>query len=55
MTSLPMEINLQVGGGLGLFLLDMKNRSEGMQTAADSHLRTMIGTVTNNRFLACGV
>ncbi len=55
MASLPLEIILHVGGGLGLFLLGMKNMSEGMQAAAGSRLRTMIGAVTNNRFLACGV
>ncbi|MBI9020141.1 MAG: Na/Pi cotransporter family protein [Verrucomicrobia bacterium] len=53
--ALPMEIILRVGGGLGLFLLGMKNMSEGMQAAAGSRLRAMIGAVTNNRFLACGV
>jgi len=51
----PMGIVLGVGGGLGLFLLGMKNMSEGMQAAAGARLRTMIGAVTNNRFLACGV
>jgi phosphate:Na+ symporter len=54
-TTLPLEIVLRVGGGLGLFLLGMKNMSEGMQAAAGSRLRSMIGAVTNNRFLACGV
>ncbi len=49
----PMGIVLGVGGGLGLFLLGMKNMSEGMQAAAGSKLRTMIGSVTNNRFMAC--
>jgi len=51
----PIGIILGVGGGLGLFLLGMKNMSEGMQAAAGARLRTMIGAVTNNRFLACGV
>ncbi|MBL7017221.1 MAG: Na/Pi cotransporter family protein [Kiritimatiellales bacterium] len=54
-TTLLTEIILRVGGGLGLFLLGMKNMSEGMQAAAGSRLRTMIGAVTNNRFLACSV
>ena len=54
-SSLSLEIILRVGGGLGLFLLGMKNMSEGMQAAAGSRLRVMIGAVTNNRFLACGV
>ena len=51
----PIEIILTVGGGLGLFLLGMKNMSGGMQAAAGNRLRSMIGAVTNNRFLACGV
>ena len=51
----PIGIVLGVGGGLGLFLLGMKNMSEGMQAAAGSRLRAMIGAVTNNRFMACGV
>ncbi len=54
-SSLSLDIILRVGGGLGLFLLGMKNMSEGMQAAAGSRLRAMIGAVTNNRFLACGV
>ncbi|MDD3275920.1 MAG: Na/Pi cotransporter family protein [Kiritimatiellales bacterium] len=52
-TSLPLEIILEVGGGLGLFLLGMKNMSEGMQAAAGNRLRAMIGAVTGNRFTAC--
>lgn len=39
-------------GGLGIFLLGMKNMSEGMQAVAGSGLRKLIGAVTNNRFLA---
>ncbi len=39
-------------GGLGLFLLGMKNMSEGIQAVAGSGLRRMIGTITNNRYLA---
>jgi phosphate:Na+ symporter len=42
-------------GGLGLFLLGMKNLSEGMQTMAGSSLRKLIGAVTNNRLLATAV
>jgi phosphate:Na+ symporter len=40
-------------GGLGLFLLGMKNMSEGMQAVAGDRLRKLIGMVTNNRFVAC--
>ncbi|MFC1736948.1 Na/Pi cotransporter family protein [Candidatus Hydrogenedentota bacterium] len=50
-----MEIILQVVGGLGLFLLGMKNMSEGMQTIAGNRLRRLIGLVTNNRLMATGV
>ncbi len=39
-------------GGLGLFLLGMKNMSEGMQAVAGASLRRMIGSVTNNRLFA---
>jgi phosphate:Na+ symporter len=39
-------------GGLGIFLLGMKNMSEGMQAVAGSSLRRMIGSVTSNRFSA---
>jgi phosphate:Na+ symporter len=39
-------------GGLGLFLLGMKNMSEGMQAVAGSSLRRLIGSVTSNRFFA---
>ena len=39
-------------GGLGIFLLGMKNMSDGMQAVAGASLRLLIGYVTNNRFLA---
>lgn len=39
-------------GGLGIFLLGMKNMSDGMQAVAGASLRRLIGLVTNNRFLA---
>ena len=42
-------------GGLGIFLLGMKNMSEGMQAVAGERLRKMIGAVTNNRIMACGM
>jgi len=42
-------------GGLGLFLLGMKNMSEGMQAIAGDKLRKLINTVTDNRFVAVGV
>jgi phosphate:Na+ symporter len=40
-------------GGLGIFLLGMKNMSEGMQAVAGNRLRTLIGAATDNRFMAC--
>lgn len=48
-------IFLQVVGGLGIFLLGMKNMSEGMQAVAGERLRKLIRAVTNNRIMACGV
>ena len=42
-------------GGLGIFLLGMKNMSESMQAVAGNKLRKLINAVTNNRFIACGV
>ena len=41
-------------GGLGIFLLGMKNMSEGMQAVAGERLRKLIAAITNNRLLACG-
>jgi phosphate:Na+ symporter len=46
---------LTVIGGLGIFLLGMKNMSEGLQAIAGSGLRRMISTVTDNRLMAVGV
>lgn len=43
-----------VVGGLSIFLLGMKNMSEGMQAIAGSRLRKMISSLTDNRFAACG-
>ena len=42
-------------GGLGIFLLGMKNMSESMQAVAGDKFRKLIDAVTNNRFIACGV
>ena len=39
-------------GGLGIFLLGMKNMSDGMQAVAGNSLRRMIAAVTNNRLFA---
>ena len=46
---------MTVIGGLGIFLLGMKNMSEGLQAIAGGGLRRMIGMVTNNRLMAVGV
>jgi phosphate:Na+ symporter len=43
----------EVFGGLFIFLLGMKNMSEGMQAVAGSRLRKMIAVVTDNRLKAC--
>ena len=50
-----LNIAFNVIGGLGIFLIGMKNMSEGMQTVAGDKLRKMINAVTNNRILGCGV
>jgi len=46
---------MTVIGGLGIFLLGMKNMSEGLQAIAGGGLRRMISAVTNNRLMAVGV
>lgn len=43
---------LELIGGLGLFLLGMKNMSDGMQAVAGGSLRRLIGSITHNRVLA---
>ncbi len=50
-----LRIAIQVIGGLGIFLLGMRNMSDGLQTVAGPSLRRLIGMATNNRFLAVGV
>lgn len=39
-------------GGLGIFLLGMKNMSDGMQAVAGNSLRRLIGSITQNRLFA---
>jgi len=53
--ALIFDVIMKVVGGLGIFLLGMKNMSEGMQAVAGDRLRRLIGSVTNNRFAACAV
>jgi phosphate:Na+ symporter len=43
----------EVVGGLCIFLLGMKNMSEGMQAIAGNRLRKMIQIITDNRLKAC--
>lgn len=50
-----VELAFGIIGGLGIFLLGMKNMSDGMQAIAGANLRRMISAVTNNRLLAMGV
>ncbi len=54
-TDAAIKMIFSVVGGLGIFLLGMKNMSEGMQAVAGNRLRKTINAVTNNRILACGV
>lgn len=54
-SGLVFKMIFSVVGGLGIFLLGMKNMSEGLQTIAGDRLRKLIGMVTNNRILATGV
>jgi len=49
-----VQLIIGVFGGLGIFLMGMKYMSDGMQAVAGERLRTMIGKVTDNRFIACG-
>lgn len=46
------QLFFELLGGLGIFLLGMKNMSDGMQAVAGNSLRRMIGAVTNNRIAA---
>lgn len=45
-------IALQLLGGLGVFLYGLKVMSEGLQRAAGSRLRSMLRSMTSNRFSA---
>ena len=39
-------------GGLGLFLIGMKNMGEGLELAAGNKLRVMLQKITSNKFIA---
>jgi len=54
-TGLAVKMLFGIVGGLGIFLLGMKNMSEGMQAVAGDRMRKLINAVTNNRLIACGV
>ncbi len=49
------KLAMIVVGGLGIFLLGMKNMSEGLQAVAGAGLRRLISAVTDNRLLAVTV
>lgn len=50
-----IQVFFGIVGGLGIFLLGMKNMSDGMQAIAGANLRRMIGAVTHYRLMATGV
>lgn len=50
-----LTIAVDVIAGLGVFLLGMKNMSEGMQAIAGPTMRKMINRATSNRFMAVGM
>jgi phosphate:Na+ symporter len=52
-SELVQKMIFSVLGGLGIFLLGMRYMSDGLQIIAGPSLRRMIGTVTDNRLLAC--
>ncbi len=54
-TAQLVKIFFEVIGGLGIFLLGMRYMSDSMQAVAGDKLRRMIGAITNNRVMACGV
>lgn len=43
---------IKVLGGLGLFLIGMKQMGEGLELAAGNKLRTMLQKITSNKFIA---
>jgi len=49
-----VSIICHVFGGLGIFLLGMKNMSDGMQAVAGEKMRKLIGLTTNNPLLGVG-
>ena len=53
---MPQTITIifHVFGGLGIFLLGMKNMSDGMQAVAGERMRKLIGLATDNRLMGVG-
>lgn len=50
-----LDFIFKVAGGLGLFLLGMRQMSGGLQAIAGDSLRRIIDLLTSNRFTAVGV
>ena len=46
-----IKMVFNIVAGLGIFLLGMKNMSEGMQAVAGDRLRRLINSITGNRFM----
>jgi phosphate:Na+ symporter len=51
---LTVTIIFHVFGGLGIFLLGMKNMSDGMQAVAGERMRKLIGLASDNRLMGVG-
>ncbi|MEE0958181.1 MAG: Na/Pi cotransporter family protein [Ruminococcus sp.] len=49
--SIVLKVILALGG-LGLFLIGMKNMGEGLELAAGNKLRTLLAKITSNKFIA---
>ena len=54
-TEILLQLIFELVGGVGIFLLGMKNMSDGTQALAGASLRRLIGAVTNNRLMATAV
>jgi phosphate:Na+ symporter len=50
-----IKMIFDIAAGLGIFLLGMKNMSEGMQAVAGDRLRKLINAITGNRLMGCAV
>ncbi|MGH1361994.1 MAG: Na/Pi cotransporter family protein [Calditrichia bacterium] len=54
-SELIFKLIFSLAGGLGIFLLGMKNMQQGLQVIAGPRIRQGINRVTSNRFLAVGI